>query len=74
MTKEKIRESRLRTLFMDEIRRHPDCVHVRDVKIHHLPQPQNTNWEVAWIRDDDRSPPAKAWEILFEFQKRFELA
>jgi hypothetical protein len=74
MSRTTIAEGQLRVLITEEIRKHPECSHVRDVKILRPAYLQRPNWEVAWVRDDNRSAPPKAWEVAFELQKKYDLA
>jgi hypothetical protein len=76
MAKVKKTTVELTALIMTEIRKHPECDHIRGIGFTRPMQvaPHHPNWAPAWSTNGPKTQPPIADEIARQFQNKFDLA
>ena len=74
--KQKKTADELKQIIMQEIRKHPICNSVQDVKI--MPAPEqpspHPNWRIMWTLVGEPSAPVGAQDVERDVQSQFTLA
>ena len=69
--KERRSEAELIAMLMHEFRKHPKCNHITGIAI---TRRAKGAWSVAFVRDDATITCSEAFEIVAEFQRKYDLA